>query len=70
MTTILPPGEELRKAVQWISEERAGRPEARLAKLVEEASLRFDLSPADGEFLLKFFKGRPLGAPLPDSPTR
>jgi hypothetical protein len=28
----------------------------KLAKLVAEASAKFDLSPADGEFLVKFFK--------------
>jgi hypothetical protein len=56
MTTIMPQGEDIRKAVKWISEERQSDPARKLAKLVEEASVKFDLSPADGEFLLKFFK--------------
>jgi hypothetical protein len=56
MTTIIPQGDDLRKAVKWISEERLGSPERKLAKLVEEASLKFDLSPGDAEFLFKFFK--------------
>jgi hypothetical protein len=56
MPTILPQGDDLRKAVKWISEERQSSPERRLAKLVEEASARFDLSPADSEFLFKFFR--------------
>ncbi len=56
MPTIMPQGEDLRKAVKWISEERQGSPPRKLAKLVEEASVKFDLSPADGEFLFKFFK--------------
>jgi hypothetical protein len=56
MTTIMPQGEDLRKAVKWISEERQSRPVVKLSKLVEEASVKFDLSPADGEFLFKFFK--------------
>jgi hypothetical protein len=56
MPTIMPQGEDLRKAVKWISEERQGSPERKLAKLVEEASIKFDLSPADGEFLFKFFR--------------
>jgi hypothetical protein len=56
MTTIMPQGEDLRKAVKWISEERQDSPQKKLAKLVEEASVRFDLSPADGEFLFKFFR--------------
>jgi hypothetical protein len=52
---IQPKGEALRKAVQWISEERAARPEEKLSKLVDEAALRYDLSPADEEFLLRTF---------------
>ena len=56
MATIMPQGEEIRKAVKWISEERQSSPAKRLAKLVEEAGVKFDLSPADGEFLFKFFK--------------
>jgi hypothetical protein len=56
MTTIMPQGEDLRKAVKWISEERQSDPQKKLVKLVEEASVKFDLSPADGEFLFKFFK--------------
>ncbi len=56
MTTIMPQGEDLRKAVKWISEERQSSPTKKLAKLVEEACVTFDLSPADGEFLFKFFK--------------
>ena len=56
MATLIPQGEDLRKAVKWISEERQSSPSKKLAKLVEEASVKFDLSPADGEFLFKFFK--------------
>jgi hypothetical protein len=56
MTTVMPQGEDLRKAVKWISEERQSSPQKKLAKLVEEASVKFDLSPADAEFLFKFFK--------------
>jgi hypothetical protein len=56
MPTIIPQGEDIRKAVKWISEERQSQPAKKLAKLVEEASVKFDLSPADGEFLFKFFK--------------
>jgi len=56
MTTIMPQGEELRKEVKWISEERQSGPQKKIAKLVEEASVKFDLSPADGEYLFNFFK--------------
>ncbi len=52
---ILPEGEQLRKAVRWISEERQERKDENLAKLINEACIRFDLSPSDAEFLMRFF---------------
>jgi hypothetical protein len=54
--SIMPQGEDLRKAVKWISEEREADPEATLSKLVGQASTKFDLSPIDCEFLSRFFK--------------
>ena len=51
---VQPEGEDLRKAVKWISEERKYNPEAKPAKLVEEACLKFDLSPKDADYLTKF----------------
>jgi hypothetical protein len=56
MTTVQPEGEDLRKAVKWISEERKYNPEAVPAKLIEEACLKFDLSPMDAEYLASFLK--------------
>lgn len=56
MAPILPQGENIRRAVKWISEERQSDPARSIAKLIDEASVRFNLSPADGEFLHKFFK--------------
>ena len=53
---IQPEGEDLRKAVKWVSEERKLDQNANLQKLVQQASLRFNLSPADGEFLSRFVK--------------
>ncbi len=54
MGTIQPEGEDLRKAVKWISEERKYNPDAKPVKLVEEACLKFDLSPKDADFLTRF----------------
>ncbi|MBW2607134.1 MAG: hypothetical protein JRD05_05805 [Deltaproteobacteria bacterium] len=54
--SIQPEGEDLRKAVKWVSEERKLNPEVNLQKLVQEASLRFNLSPADGDFLARFVR--------------
>ncbi len=56
MAPILPQGENIRRAVKWISEERQSDPARPIARLIDEASVRFNLSPADGEFLHKFFK--------------
>ena len=49
--SIMPQGEEIRKAVKWISEMHQAEPEARLQKLVDEACLKFNLSPIDAEYL-------------------
>ncbi|MGD9172824.1 MAG: hypothetical protein PVF29_01610 [Desulfobacterales bacterium] len=56
MTTVQPEGEDLRKAVKWISEERKYNPNATFTKLIEEACLKFDLSPMDAEYLASFLK--------------
>jgi len=53
--TIQPEGEQLRKAVKWISDARLDDPRAGLFKLIEEACLKFDLPPKDAEFLAHFF---------------
>ena len=53
MTTVQPAGEELRKAVKWISEARQDEPDKKLSKLIEEACMRFDLTPVDAEWLQK-----------------
>jgi hypothetical protein len=55
--SILPEGEQLRKAVRWISEEREFRENAVLSKLISEACIKFDLTPADAEFLMRCFTG-------------
>lgn len=54
--SILPEGEQLRRAIKWISDERAEHPGASLFKLMDEACLKFDLPPKDEEFLMHFFE--------------
>jgi hypothetical protein len=56
MTTVQPEGEDLRKAVKWISDERTYGAKKTLLKLIEEASLKFDLSPMDADYLTNFFR--------------
>jgi hypothetical protein len=55
MMTIIPEGEQLRKAVKWISDERSDNPGTGLSGLIGDACLKFDLPPKDGEFLMRFF---------------
>ncbi|GAB4490219.1 MAG: hypothetical protein OHK006_22830 [Thermodesulfovibrionales bacterium] len=51
--SILPEGEQLRKAVKWLTDELAEHPGTPLYGLVEKACLKFDLGPKDEEFLLR-----------------
>jgi hypothetical protein len=64
LSSILPEGEEFRRAVRWISEQLKGEEKPtprRLRELVEEASLKFNLSPKQSEELWGFY--------LKDPPT-
>ena len=56
MTTVQPEGEMIRKAVQWISEEKQASPEKSRLKLLEEAGVKFNLSPNEAEYLAKVTK--------------
>jgi len=54
MGTIQPEGENLRKAVKWLSDEHKYNPDKSYPKLIEEACLKFNLSPKDATYLAKF----------------
>ena len=54
--TIEPQGEDLRKAVKWISEERLDDPDKKTRQLIEAACLKFNLSPKDADFLARCLK--------------
>jgi hypothetical protein len=56
MATIKPGSESLKKAVEWISEQRKNNPEKEPALIAQEANIQFDLSPEDSEFVLRFVK--------------
>jgi hypothetical protein len=56
MTTLMPQGDAIKKAVQWISEQRLEHPDAPVHQWVSQAGLRFNLSPKDEAFLLRFCK--------------
>ena len=55
----MPAGEApIKQAVQWLEDQLRDRPDADRVKLVDEASRRFDLSPADGDFLFRHLAQR------------
>lgn len=59
MGSVIPDGEGLRRAVRWLSEHAPIT-----EKTINEAGVRFDLSPAEEDFLLREFLPRgPDGAP-------
>ena len=53
MTTVQPEGEDIRRAVKWICEEQTYSPHKKLSELINEACLKFDLSPMEAEFLAR-----------------
>jgi len=53
---IPPKGDALRRALQWLAEQRMTDPKATRAKLISEAGQRFDLSPPEEEFLFGNWK--------------
>lgn len=56
MSGLFPDGEDLRKAVKWVSVELQKNPVQPLQPLVQKAIFIYDLSPKDGEFLIGFFR--------------
>ena len=58
MSEVLPNGEDLRRAVKWVSanlQENADQP---VQPLVQQAIFKFDLSPMDADFLIGFYSKR------------
>lgn len=60
MTTVQPEEEKIRRATKWLIEERKYSPDISPSKLIEEACMKFDLSPKDAEFLQRFIKAEKL----------
>ncbi len=56
MANIMPEGEAIRRAVKWGSEQIKDNPEKSPQVFVNEAVMRFDLSPRDAEFLTNFYR--------------
>jgi hypothetical protein len=58
MTTVMPKGENLRNAIKWIDEARREAHPPTDRKLLDEACLRFNLTPLENEYLAKFIAGK------------
>jgi hypothetical protein len=55
----MPIGEApIKQAIKWIDEQLRDNPQGDRAKLVDEASRRFDLTPLDADFLWRFLADR------------
>ncbi|MGN0008090.1 MAG: hypothetical protein ACI33N_00290 [Desulfovibrionaceae bacterium] len=55
-TVIAPPSELVRKAAEWIAEARALHPGTPLPALLDEAGMRFNLTPLDAQSLERIFR--------------
>mgnify|MGYP003614043107 CR=1 FL=1 len=56
MTTIMPQGELVRKAAAYLAEQRSLQPGKSLATLLDEAGMRFNLTPLDAAALERLFR--------------
>jgi hypothetical protein len=58
----VPAGESvIRQAVRWLDEQLRDRPGADRLALIEDACRRYDLSPADSDFLFRHLAERAKG---------
>jgi hypothetical protein len=55
-TTIHPPGDKMKKAIQELSELLAGKPKKNRRRLLEQVAMKFDLSPNECAFLERHFQ--------------
>ena len=60
MPTVMPEGENIRRAIKWISINLEENENQAVGQLVEKAIFKFDLSPKESEFLANFFRNRKL----------
>ena len=51
MPTIMPQSELVRKAIAYLNEEHKRAPRKSLSSLLDEAGMRFNLTPVDAEAL-------------------
>jgi hypothetical protein len=58
MATIQGKDEKVKEAIKWISSERSESENSDIARLINNATMRFDLSPKEEEFLISFYKNK------------
>jgi len=56
VSTIMPEGENLRRAIKWISANLVENPNQPVPALIDKVVFKFDLSPKDAEFLMTFLR--------------
>jgi hypothetical protein len=56
MATIVPKGESIRQALKWISDNRLNDEKKPISQLIQEAGMKFNLSPNEEVFLVNFYK--------------
>ena len=68
MPTIIHHSELVRRALIFLDEERGRRPEKQIEALLDEAGMRFNLSPAEAGDLARLFRAASCkGQPGPDA---
>lgn len=55
MKEMLPKSETLKRAIKWLSENLQDDSHQNISQLLNEATLRFDLSPKESEFLIRMY---------------
>ena len=60
MTTVMPQGESLKRAIKWVSGYLKEDPDTEKFSVIQDAVLRFDLSPKDEQFLYNFYRNAAL----------
>ena len=53
--TLIEHGELVRRALEYVQEERCRRPDTPLSSLLDEAGMRFNLTPLDAAQLARLF---------------
>jgi hypothetical protein len=59
MSSILPSGELVRKAAAFVAATRKAAPSRSLESILDEAGMRFNLTPLDSEALHRLFSDAP-----------